>query len=46
LTVRNILVECADLPDIRVLCVKELLVSVDNHSIIDFIKETHLYHRL
>jgi len=40
-------VECADLRDIderyfTVLSVNELYERADNHSIIDFIKETHL----
>jgi len=45
-TVKHILTECANLRDIRakyftVFFVRELFESVDKHTVIDFIKETH-----
>ena len=49
-TVKHILVECANLRDIRekyftVSSVADLIKSVDN-TVINFIKETHFYHQL
>jgi len=46
LTVKHILVECANLRGIRekyftVSSVADLFKSVDNHTLINFIKETH-----
>ena len=51
LTVKHILVECANLRDIRekystVSSLADLLKRVDSHTVIDFIKETHFYHQL
>jgi len=51
LTVKHILVECTNLRDIHekyftVSSVTDLLKSIDNHTIINFIKETHFYHQL
>jgi len=51
LTVKHILVECANLRDIRekyfiVSSLADLFNTVDNHTVIDFIKETHFYHQL
>jgi len=50
-TVKHILVECANLRDIHekyftVSSLADLFDRVDNHSVIDFIKETHFYHQL
>jgi len=49
--VKHILMECANLRDIHakyftLLSVRELFESIDNHTVIDFIKETHFYHQL
>jgi len=51
LTVKHILVECANLRDIRekyftVSSLADLFDKVDNHTVIGFIKETHFYHQL
>ena len=51
LTVKHILVECANLRDIRekyftVSSLADLFNRFDNHTVIDFIKETHFYHQL
>ena len=51
LTVKHILVECANFSDIRekyftVSSLADLLNRVDNHTVIGFIKETHFYHQL
>jgi len=51
LTVKHILVECANLRDIRekyftVSSLADLFNRVDSHTVIDFIKETHFYHQL
>ena len=48
---KHILEECTELQDIRekyfmAYYVKELSESDENHTIIDFIKETYFYHRL
>ena len=45
LTVKHILVECANLRDVRekyftASCLADLFNRVDNHTVIDFIKET------
>ena len=50
-TVEHILVECANLRDIRekyftVSSLADLFDRVDNHTVIGFIKETHFYHQL
>jgi len=46
LTVKHILVECTNLRDIRekyfvVSSVRDLFISVDNHTMVNFIKETN-----
>jgi len=49
LTVKHILVEYTNLPDVcvRYVCsVKELLESIDSHTVIDLIKEIHYYNQL
>jgi len=51
LTVKHILVECANLGNISgkhftVSSVADLFKNADNHTVIDFIKETHFYHQL
>jgi len=51
LTVKHMLVECANLQDIRekystVSSLADLFNRFDNHTVIDFIKETHFYHQL
>jgi len=51
LTVKHILVECRNSHDIRekyftVSSVTDLSKSIDNHTIINFIKETNFYHQL
>ena len=51
LTVKHILVECRNLHNIpekyfTVSSVTDLFKSVDNHTIIHFIKETHFYHQV
>jgi len=51
LTVKHILVECHNLHDIRgkyftVSPVTDLIKSIDNHTVINFIKETNFYHQL
>ena len=51
LTVKQILVECANLRDIcekyfAVSSLADLFNRADNHTVIGFIKETHFYHQL
>ena len=51
LTVKHILVECPNLRDIRgkyftVSSLSDLFKSINNHSIINLIKETNFYHQL
>jgi len=51
LTVKHMLVECANLRDIRkkyftASSLADIFNRVDNHTVIDFIKETHFYHQL
>jgi len=51
LTVEHILVECANSRDIRekyftASSLADLFNRVDNHTVIDFIQETHFYHQL
>ena len=51
LTVKHILVECANLRDIcekyfTVSSLADLFNRFDNHTVFDFIKETHFYHQL
>jgi len=51
LIVRHTLVDCRDLQDTRlkyftVLSLKDLFECINNHNLIDFIKETHFYNQL
>ena len=51
LTLKRILLECANFRNIRekyftVSSLADLFNRVDNHRVIDFIKETHFYHQL
>ena len=51
LTVKHILVECADLKDVRnkhfvASSIKDLFDTSEAHKIIDFIKETRFYKQL
>jgi len=51
LTVKHILVECADLKDVRnkhfvASSIKDLFDNIEAHKIIDFIKETCFYKQL
>ena len=51
LTVKHILVECADLKDVRnkhfvASFVKYLFANIEAHKIVDFIKETRFYKQL
>ena len=51
LTVKHFLLDCPGLQDIRenyfkASSIKELFESVNNHTIIDFIRDTHFYHQL
>jgi len=51
LTVKHILVECADLKDVRnkhfvASSIKDLFDNTEAHKIVDFIKETCFYKQL